>query len=69
VKRCAERFIPRALARELALGLLSFTSTSVQAGDELRAPWREEGSRALSWDVCERWDVLLERRWRRDMPR
>jgi hypothetical protein len=67
--RCAVRFFACARARELALGLLSFTSTSVQAGDELRAAWREEGSRALSWDVCERWDVLLERRWRRDMPR
>jgi hypothetical protein len=28
--------------RQLALGLLSFTSTSVQAGDELRTPWRKQ---------------------------
>ena len=27
------------------------------------------GTRALSWKACERWNVLLERRWRHDMPR
>jgi hypothetical protein len=67
--RCAARFFACARPTELALGLLSFTSTSVQAGDELRTPWREQRSRALNWKACERWNVLRERRWRHDMPR